>query len=199
MYKFTQDFNCGVGSYKNISDLIKTYGYPNTYIEVGVYEGSTIFWLADQLKKYNTKFFAIDPHTGSVDMSDDFSIVKNNFLYNLTESKNKNITYISKPSKHGLIDLLNQNVKAELIYIDGDHRAGEVLTDLVLSWELLVVGGIMLCDDTTTWKYKDKNNTYSAQMSPRMAVEMFIQCNWHKVEILNLPDGSQTGFRKTQE
>ena len=47
--------------------------------------------------------------------------------------------------------------------------------------------------------YKDKNNTYSAQMSPRMAVEMFMQCNWHKVEILNLPDGSQTAFRKVQE
>ena len=112
---------------------------------------------------------------------------------------NKNITYIPKHSTDGLIELINDNVQAELIYIDGDHKASEVLADLVLSWKLLRVGGVILCDDTTTWRYTDKNGTQSAQMSVRMAVEMFIQCNWQKLNILSLPDGTPTAFIKTAE
>jgi cephalosporin hydroxylase len=132
-------------------------------------------------------------------MSEDFNVIQQNFAYNLAAHPAKNVTYIQKHSKHGLIDLINMGVKAELIYIDGDHKAAEVLTDLVLAWELLNVGGIMLCDDTTTWKYKDINGTQSSQMSPRLAVETFIQCNWHKLNVLSIPDGAQTAFIKIQE
>lgn len=47
--------------------------------------------------------------------------------------------------------------------------------------------------------YKDSNGTQSAQMSPRLAVETFIQCNWHKLNVLSIPDGAQTAFIKIQE
>lgn len=201
MYNYTMDFNCGRGALTNISNFINNYGVPNTIIEVGVFEGSTTFWLADQLTPYNPnlKIYAIDPHVGSNDMTEDFNLIQKNFVHNLNTCEHKNVTYVQKHSQDGLIDLINQGVQAELIYIDGDHKASEVLTDLVLSWKLLKVGGVILCDDTTTWRYTDKNGTQSAQMSVRMAVEMFIQCNWHKVNILNIPDGSQTAFMKIQE
>lgn len=201
MYNFTMDFNCGRGAVTNIANFITTYGVPNTVIEIGVFEGSTTFWLSDQLTPHNPnlRIYAVDPHVGSNDMSEDFSLVQQNFVHNLNECKYKNVSYIQKHSQDGLIDLINQSVKAELIYIDGDHKASEVLTDLVLSWKLLEVGGIILCDDTTTWRYTDKNGTQSAQMSVRMAVEMFIQCNWHKLKVLSLPDGTQTAFMKLME
>lgn len=200
-YRFTMDFNCGKGAIENIFSLIKQYGVPNTFIEIGIFEGSTLFTVNDQCAPINNKFkiYAIDPHVGSNDMTEDFNEVHNNFLYNLDVCKFKNVEYVQKYSKDGLLDLINKNVKAQLIYIDGDHKAGEVLTDLVLSWQLLDIGGVILCDDTTTWKFKDKNGTCSAQMSPRLAVESFIQCNWHKLNILNLPDGSQTAFMKVAE
>lgn len=195
------DFNCGGGSFTNIASFINTYGVPNVIIEVGVFEGATTFWMADQLTPHNPnlKIYAVDPHVGSNDMSEDFTVVQKTFESNLNFCQHKNVTYVQKHSQDGLIDLINQNVKAELIYIDGDHKAGEVLTDLVLAWKLLRVGGIILCDDTTTWRYTDKNGTQSAQMSVRMAVEMFMQCNWHKLKILSLPDGTQTAFMKLQE
>ena len=44
--------------------------------------------------------------------------------------------------------------------------------------------------------YDDKNGTRSAQMSPRMAVEFFIQCHWHEIEIIPTRDGIQTAIRK---
>lgn len=195
------DFNCGRGAITNITDFVTTYGIPNSIIEIGVFEGSTTFWLSDNLTPYNPniKIYAVDPHVGSNDMTEDFNIVQQNFEYNLNACQHKNVTYIRKHSQDGLIDLINQQVQAELIYVDGDHKASEVLTDLVLSWKLLKIGGIILCDDTTTWRYTDKNGTESAQMSVRMAVEMFMQCNWHKVKILSLQDGTQTAFMKIKE
>ena len=47
------DFNCGQGAMTNIAYFIKNYGVPNTYIEVGVFEGNTTFWVADQLLHFN--------------------------------------------------------------------------------------------------------------------------------------------------
>ena len=178
----------GRGAMANITDLVNTYGVPNTIIEVGVFEGSTTFWMSDTLTPHNKNLLihAVDPHTGSIDMLEDFTDVKAAFVHNLSVSTHKNVNYISKPSKVGLMDLINADTKAELIY-------------MVLAWEILVVGGVILCDDTTTWRYADKNGTMSAQMSPRMAVEMFIQCNWHKLKILALPDGSQTAIMKVSE
>jgi cephalosporin hydroxylase len=129
-------------------------------------------------------------------MSEDPVVIQSNFAHNLSVNENKNVKYIRKYSEDGLIDLINQGVKAHFIYIDGDHRASGVLTDLVLAWKLLVPGGVMLCDDATIWQYKDKNGTVSPQMSPRMAIEMFIQCNWDKVKPIKLPDAWQTGFMK---
>lgn len=197
-YRTTMDFNYGGGAKQNIGHIINKFGVPSSIIEVGVFEGGTTFWLSDELTPYNPnlKIYAIDPHVGSNDMSENPVDVQSNFEYNLSINTNKNVEYIRKHSEDGLIDLINRGVKAELIYIDGDHKAGEVLTDLVLSFKLLVTGGVILCDDTGDWQYTDKNGTTAAQMSPRLAVEMFMACNWHNIKPLALPNTGQTAFIK---
>lgn len=201
MYTYSMDFNCGAGAFTNITHLVNTYGIPNTIIELGVYEGSTTFWMSDNLTPHNKNLVihAIDPHVGINDIDRDFTIVQKNFVDNMNLCPNKNINYIQKDSSDGLIDLITQGVEAEFIYIDGDHKSSGVLSDLVLAWQVLKVGGVILCDDTTTWKYKDPAGTFTNQMSPRLAVETFIQCNWHKLNILAMPDGTQTAFMKTQK
>lgn len=200
-YKFTMDFNCAGGSFTNLANIVNRFGIPTSYIEVGVYEGSTAFWVAEHMTPHNKnlKIYAIDPHDFSNDLETDLSIIGDNFVHNLDVNKHKNVEYIKKYSDQGLIDLINREVKAELIYIDGDHRASTVLSDLVLAWKLLEVGGVMLCDDTGTWRFVDENGTASAQMSPRLAVESFINCYWHKLSILQLPDSTQTAFVKLED
>jgi cephalosporin hydroxylase len=206
-YKFTNDFNCNnsgklAGALKNVKYLVEGLGYPSTMIEIGCYEGGSTFWFADNICKINEnlKLYAIDPHTTSEDISEDISLAKEYFLYNLNVCEHKNnIEYISKTSNIALVELLARGVKSELIYIDGDHRAGEVLTDLVLSFELLVPGGVLLCDDSVYWKHHnkdDKRMSSDPAMSPRMAVETFLMCNWRRVKIVFLPDSSQTGIMK---
>lgn len=86
-----------------------------------------------------------------------------------------------------------------MIYIDGDHRASQVLIDIVLSWQLLNIGGMILCDDSTDWKYEDEKGYAPAQMSPRMAIESFINCNWDKIKVIRMPNASQTAFIKNLE
>lgn len=200
-YKFTLDFNVNGGSFVNLAHLINKFGVPRNICEVGVYEGSTTFWLADNVTPHNENLniYAIDSHDTSADLTIDLTEVQRNFQHNLSKNVYQNVEYINKPSEDGLIDMINRGIKCDLIYIDGDHRAAGVLTDLVLAWKILNAGGVILCDDTTTWKYTDHNGTMSNQMSPRLAVETFIQCNWHRLSILSLPDGTQTAFIKTSD
>jgi cephalosporin hydroxylase len=182
----------------NIHHIIKSNGVPNTIVEVGVYEGHTTFTMSDAYTQHNPnlKIYAIDPHVGSVEIEEDPEYINSNFMFNMEACKQKNVEFIRKFSEDGLIDLINMGIKPEFIYIDGDHHACTVLTDLTLSFKMLQVGGIILCDDATDWKYTDKNGTSAAQMSPRLAVETFIACNWHKIQIVQLPNMGQTAFRK---
>lgn len=196
-YKYTMNFSADGCTYDNMMHVLRTYGVPKTYIEVGLYEGATVFWLADILERFGDyKIYAIDPHEGSVDLdSVDFNKIKETFAHNMNVKK-FNIEYMQEYSTPALFKLINSGIKADLIFIDGDHRAAQVLTDIVISWELLNIGGVIICDDSTDWKYTDKNNTSAVQMSPRLAVESFISCNWHKLDIVKLPNSSQTAFRK---
>ena len=41
----------------------------------------------------------------------------------------------------------HQDTKFDLIYVDGSHFADDVAVDLINSWSILEVGGIMICDD----------------------------------------------------
>ena len=186
------------GAKSNIEWLVNYYGVPSTIIEVGVFEGGTTFWLSEVLTPHNKnlKIYAIDPHVGSTDMDEDPDAVQKNFAHNVSVCTYQNVEYIRKHSEDGLIDLINKGVEAELIYIDGDHKANAVLTDLVLSWKLLKKGGVILCDDAVHWQYKDKNGMKAAQMSPRMAVEFFIQCHWHELHLIKTQDSWQTAFQK---
>ena len=201
-YKFSITFYSDNRTVDNMTSIFNTCGCPNSIIEVGVYEGYTTFWLSDMLTPHNPnlKIYAVDPHVGSNDLTEvDFNDIRDRFCYNLESNEVKNVEYIQKFSSEGLIDLINRDLKAELIYIDGDHRAAGVLTDLILSWQLLKVGGVILCDDATTWKFKDANGTCSPHMSPRMAIESFMSCYWDRIEPLHLPNTGQTAFMKIKE
>lgn len=205
-YKFTQDFNLGLGGAKsNITKLVEYYGLPLTSIEIGCFEGGTTFWLAESIGntlskkslKENFKIYAIDPHDNSLDLSQDMKAVKRLFDYNLQVCPYKDsIEYMRKKSSEALVELISKGVKANLIYIDGDHTAAEVLSDLVLASQLLHPGGVLLCDDSVFWRHVPKNQEYAVhspvEMSPRMAVESFLFCNWDMYKPVIIPDPSQT-------
>jgi len=43
------------------------------------------------------------------------------------------------------------DAEADMIYVDGDHSYGSVLSDVIGLWPLLKVGGLMILDDTVNF------------------------------------------------
>lgn len=123
-------------------------------------------------------------------------LIKENFLYNINICQNKNIEYVPKKSFDGLLELINKNISAEFIYVDGDHRSSYVLEDLVLAFNIIPIGGIILCDDLNWVNSKNNNIPDSPSLAPRMAIENFLQCNWHRIRLIDLPRGHQVAFEK---
>eukprot|EP00296_Roombia_truncata_P003522 JP439750.1.p1 GENE.JP439750.1~~JP439750.1.p1 ORF type:complete len:92 (-),score=10.09 JP439750.1:105-380(-) len=78
----------------------------------------------------------------------------------------------------------------DLVYIDGSHRAADVLSDAVLAWKLLSRGGIMIFDDYE-WH---EEATREAIACPRIAVDAFVQCHSDSLHVLH--QGYQLFVRK---
>lgn len=200
MYKFTMDFDPDNLVKDNFVSIFRNHGVPNTVIEIGVFEGKTTTWLSDTFTKFNPSLLihAIDPHQGSVDLSEfDFTEIRQNFLHNIKSNTHQNIVFHDCGSTEGLQRLWHKQVTADLIYIDGNHTAPQVLTDLVLSWQLLNTGGVILCDDATWWRYRDAQGQMALQRSPRIAIDYFVHCNFEDLDILRLPQNHQVAFRKS--
>ena len=184
----------------SIMSLVRQYGNPKTVIEIGVFEGNTTFNMTDQFGRYNNEYkhYAIDPFGVSDDLPENVvDDAGKQFVENLESYELKDrIEFLNTTSSKGLVELINRGVKADLIYVDGDHRAQTVLEDMVLGFQALAVGGIMLCDDCVSWKHTD-NKISKLQASPKLAVDAFVHCNWDRIEMLTLPNGWQTAFVRT--
>ena len=180
---------------RSFQHIVSSVGWPKSSIEIGCFEGDTTFNISAICHQQNSnyKHYAIDPFDTSEDLPEEnIPATKKMFLENLEEFEPKGVVeFINKKSFDGLIDLYNRGVKVDFIYVDGDHTAPGVLKDLVLSFELLNKGGIMLFDDSMVWR---KNG--NPCNSPKMAVDNFIQCYWDKLEMFELPSGYQSAIRK---
>ena len=165
---------------------------PKVTIEIGVFEGETTFNMVHYLIQKNPtyKHYAIDPFSQSENLKQDVvDKAKAQFKSNMVEFPQ--VELIEKNSLDGLLELHNRNVKADFIYVDGSHFAKDVLSDAVLGFELLNIGGVMLFDDAVSWRYGS-----SIQDSPKIAIDSFIQCNWNRLEILEMPNGYQTAIKR---
>lgn len=190
--KFTVRFHDHVIT--SVESICRQVGFPKTVIEIGVFEGETTFNMSQMISQNveGYKHYAIDPFDTSADLpKENVSSTKEIFLNNLKESSQGLVEFMNMKSFDALIELRNRGVKADLIYVDGDHRAPEVLQDAVLGFELLNIGGVMLFDDCVVWRYKgDITN------SPKIAVDNFIQCYWDRLEVLEIPNGYQLAIRR---
>jgi len=184
---------------QNFEYIFTKLGLPERVVEVGCYAGKTTSFIVSRVAPQvpTLQFIAIDPYDTSLDVKEGLYMVYEVFMRNLSGFEYRDsIKLYRDTSTTALIRLYNEGFKPQLIYIDGDHTASTVLSDLVISFEILERGGVIVCDDSTDWKFKDNNGVTDPQMSPRMAVETFIMCNWSKLNIITLPNSTQTAFIK---
>ena len=83
----------------------------------------------------------------------------------------------------------------DLIFVDGSHRAPDVLTDLVLAYHLCAMDGAIICDDYL-WSKVEHGSEDLLEM-PRAAVTAFANLFIRKVALWGGLPLYQVYFRKT--
>lgn len=122
---------------------------PANIFEVGCYLGRSTRAICDNANKYS-KIFAIDPYSG-VYYNNDNSVMRsfterdmNEFLLNLADHieseklKHYRCTFSEFPLS---------SIKADFIFIDGDHRYEQVKKDIEIAKRSIVKGGILAGHD----------------------------------------------------
>lgn len=175
-YQFSNAwFDNNVTSWEKIRDYQQWYGsQPLTVVEVGCFEGKATCWMLNHILLHpESRIHCVDTFEGSEEHSpEERQNLYQRFLHNihLTNQASRVNVRVGR-SDDCLVDLIKEKVQADLIYIDGSHRAQDVLTDAVLAWKLLKVGGIMVFDDYLWRLPQNPNNIHS---SPKLAIDNFI-------------------------
>jgi len=133
---------------------------PNIIAEVGSWKGASAIHMANICKKnnLNSKIYCIDTWLGGFDHIlnnfDDLKI-KNGypqlyyqFLSNVFITNNQDLIIpVPNTSYIGYIYLKYNNIKPNLIYIDGSHEYEDVVNDIKNYYDLLADGGVIFGDD----------------------------------------------------
>lgn len=192
-YQFTNIWFDGV---KPVWEQIIPQIKPKTILEIGSYEGKSACYLIDKLAAdSDIEIHCVDTWEGGVehkagekDMNSVESRFKHNVSLAISKAKNKvDLVIHKKLSEDCLARLIADGKKNyfDFIYIDGSHQAPDVLSDAVLGFKLLKVGGFMAFDDylwSETLPYgKDPLRC------PKPAIDAFINLNIRKLNILSAP------------
>ncbi len=134
-------------------------GQPNVQaMEIGCLEGRSTLWFLDNVLQHESSgIICIEPDC------------RQSFVDNIAPYRHK-VRLFEAYSAVALKDPKLTSSVLSFIYIDGDHRAANVLEDAVLSFPLLVPGGILIFDDYL-WR---SSTPHVPQSMPRLAIEAFL-------------------------
>jgi len=167
---FCNNLNFLSNTFKNVNNV-------NNILEIGSYEGrSAIFFL----KKFkNTKITCVDTWSGSDEHDKTiFADIEKNFDLNTNFFLKENRVKKFKMTSNEFFE--KNDDKFDLIFVDGDHTASQVLKDLKNSWNILIDGGYLILDDYLWWYYKDLNK------NPSTPINKFIIDNINEIVFLKI-------------
>jgi predicted O-methyltransferase YrrM len=190
-YAFSEDdwFSYNISSWQQL--FASKAGKPGLhYLEIGVYEGRSFFWMLENvLTDPTSRLTAIDIFIPAE--------VERRFQDNVKLSgEGPRIATIKGSSQVELRKLPLESF--DIIYVDGSHTADDVLKDAVLSWGLLKDGGIMVFDDFT-WDgayYAGADSHLPAELLPGPAISAFIQTHRNYLDVIL--SGRQIGIKKRE-
>lgn len=194
-YEFTnQWFLTAKGIWEAVFPTIK----PVRILEIGSYEGAAACFLIEYLEKNDGgEVHCIDTWEGGLehqkggDAFTNMSLVEQRYIKNvsLALSKTKHVMLHKHKglSDHMLVKLLSEGKSGyfDFIYIDGSHQAPDVLTDAILSFKLLRVGGVIAFDDYL-WSEPLPNGVDPIRC-PKIAIDAFTNIFCRKVNVLSTP------------
>lgn len=204
MFKFDHDwFSPNIN---NLKTLVQGNEHaPLRILEIGSFEGRSTVFLAHHFPK--STITAVDTWQGSAEHqgnSDiDFVQAKSNFDFNIGQFPDR-ITAIQGRSFDVLLDLLKSNQKFDFVYVDGAHDAVSVNCDLILSFQLLTLGGLIYCDDYY-WGFNEPEHMSSTHMNnfvfdtPKAGIDAFVSVYANKLRPMIGLTNNAAVFTKVQE
>jgi predicted O-methyltransferase YrrM len=120
-------------------------GEPRTVIEIGSYEGRSALWMLENLLQHpDSLLYCVDTFHDREKPDSYWRRFEANVLGSEHVGKVRVTVSASRPF---LTRFVARGSKADFIYVDGSHRAAEVLEDLVLAFHAVRAGGVIICDD----------------------------------------------------
>lgn len=188
MYTFTSDwFSGNIPVWENFFKELR----PRRVLEIGSYEGrSTIFTMESIYSTYGEGLVTcVDTWSGGLEHDpSSMSMVEQNFRSNISKACETRPNLVAEIKKDISINALSRLISDgrsgfyDLAYVDGSHQAADVITDLVLSYALVRVGGMIICDDYL-WTMRRGNPIDD----PKIAIDTFTTIYYRKVGILRGP------------
>lgn len=185
MYNWTNDLPEGsLNDFLNIISYFNSthnsFNKTNKILEIGTYTGISLINMVKHIP-YSVGY-GIDKWENYEEndlLNNIYNLkVMESLYYNIdVEGLKERITIIKGSSHDVLIELIRNNERFDFIYVDGSHLAFDCYLDLVLSWELLSIKGIIAIDD---YLYK-KNSIIE---SPFESVNHFLKLYEGKYNIL---------------
>lgn len=193
-HEFTQDwFSPHIPAWDDILESLK----PTKILEIGSFEGRSACYLIGKCPSLVTtpvSITCIDTWEGGIEhqaggfveavMTD----VERRFDYNtrLALGRTAGPASLRKEkqlSRDALASLIasGQMESFDLIYIDGSHEATDVLTDAILAFPLLRIGGTLIFDDYI-WSDQIPERREPSRM-PKPAIDAFVNIFHRKLEI----------------
>lgn len=172
-YQFTEDwFTQNIPVWTAIFEQIK----PICVLEIGSYEGRSMVWIAEKMSGQGGGVIVC------VDTWDDEEVEKV-FDYNAQRVMDAfgNIALSKRKgfSSEELGTLRNEVCRYDLIYVDGSHKAQDVLSDAVDAFHLLRIGGAIIFDD-----YEGGNPGDDPLDTPKIAIDSFLKCFARNLEVM---------------
>jgi predicted O-methyltransferase YrrM len=158
-------------------------------LEIGSYEGGSAVWMLENLLRGGGDMHCVDHWQGGFEhdraaMPDVEARFDRNVAAALEKTPTTRVHKHRGPSNRMLAELVTEGHASsfDLVYVDGSHEAADVLADLVQAFALCRIEGLIICDDYL-WNYEE-----NLRLSPKMAIDSFVNCYHHKLRIpMKLP------------
>lgn len=156
-------------TFKNLYSMV-AHSIPQngTIVEVGVWCGKSIIYLAELLKelKKDVVIYAVDTWEGAPDEPEQAEFIKNlgqplydHFLSNIKMAEVDNmITPIRLPSIQAANKFTRQSL--DFVFVDGDHRGGMCFQDVARWWQKIRVNGLIAGHDYSFPDVQNDLNDY---------------------------------------
>ena len=197
-YQFTQNWFSDTCKYW--PQLFNAIGWnshePKMILEIGSFEGQSTCWILENLiNNEGSKLFCLDTFEGGEEYRNkghDLESLFEKFSHNVgLTGKEDFVQILVGDSKQSLSQLICNELIFDFIYVDGSHRAKDVLADAVMSWMLLKKEGLIVFDDYLWEKFE-----VDISAAPKLGIDSFINCYAEEIHIIRTPQSYQVCLQK---